>query len=127
MAEISGSARPRPPVPKRGATASRPHTAAPASRTSRDSNTAHASPPGWYQSMNRLTNSRTAPTATSPVPASKRSRKGSLRLDRGRSAVKQTAARTGEVDRRIAVSGGQGEELEQPPDRLLVARDGQVA
>src|SRR4051794_25632197 len=77
--------------------------------------------------MNRLTSSRTAPTATSPVPASKRSRKGSLRLDRGRSAVKQTVGRTGEVDCRIAASGGQGEEPEQARDGPFVAGERHVA
>src|SRR3954469_19768741 len=49
--------------------------AAPASSRSTVSNTAQASPLGSYQSTNRLTSSTTAPRATSPVPASNRSRK----------------------------------------------------
>src|SRR6185295_20314369 len=56
-------------------TETRQATAARARTTSTSSKTFQASPLGSYQSTNRLTSRRTAPRATSPVPASNRSRK----------------------------------------------------
>src|SRR4051812_28233790 len=80
--------------------------AAPASSRSTVSNTVQASPLGSYQSTNRLTSSTTAPRATSPVPASNRSRKTAVPpRESGSAPVKQTGAASGDAGSALAGRG----------------------